>query len=320
MPIVQPGLIRPHPSPHIDRQAPLQPLPPFSFQANQKENLIADIQKQWDTVWEVFPGLSDNSKEPAAIPLIIPSTTCTSTSSTTHYSTSPVTRTTTSRTHPHTIGYRYTYTTTSSNSTPQIESNHPHNHPHNYLDHHLFLLFRTHHLPQTTLSKKERNLKRSSHVTITKRRPPTLDIFPFTSTRLKLHKKYILPLKQPQPGFTTAFPTNSKSSTSTSITTATTFPSRVGEGCPHYTYNNNPKEVIITWSFGNTTFEPAPLWNKYTSEEKITMPIKMQILSHIHKSSLFLLPTQTQPAFNATVFASNAPVFCVQLDFLDQKN
>ena len=39
------------------------------FQVNQKENLTADIEKEWDTEWEIFPELSNNSMEPVTIPL-----------------------------------------------------------------------------------------------------------------------------------------------------------------------------------------------------------------------------------------------------------
>lgn len=35
--------------------------------------LIANIENEWDTVWEVFPELSNNSREPAKIPLTSPS-------------------------------------------------------------------------------------------------------------------------------------------------------------------------------------------------------------------------------------------------------
>ena len=42
------------------------------------------------------------------------------------------------------------------------------------------------------------------------------------------------------------------------------------------------------------SFLTAPLWNIYTSGLKVTMPIKIQILSHIHQNTPFLLPLQRE--------------------------
>ena len=60
----------------------VSPQPPFSFHANQKNNLTADINQEWDTLWKVFSELSDNLGESATIPLTCSPTTQTSISST----------------------------------------------------------------------------------------------------------------------------------------------------------------------------------------------------------------------------------------------
>lgn len=67
----------------------------------------------------------------------------------------------------------------------------------------------------------------------------------------------------------------------------------------------HPKEVTITWQFWDTTSEPTLLWNMYKSGIKITMPIKIQILSHILRNRLFLLSTPTKVAANTTVLPPN---------------
>ena len=92
---------------------------------------------------------------------------------------------------------------------------------HNHLDYQIHLPFCTHHLSQTTLFENKSDLKKSPHITIPKRPPLELDIFISNDIRLKRHKKYILPLKQPQTSLVATFTTNSKSSGSTSTTTVT---------------------------------------------------------------------------------------------------
>ena len=93
-----------------------QPRLPFSFQTDQRDNLI-EFEKEWETTWEVFPELSDNPREPKTISLTSPTTTHTSTSLNTHYSTSHITLTAISHNHFQTISYT---NITTSNKTPKL--------------------------------------------------------------------------------------------------------------------------------------------------------------------------------------------------------
>ena len=96
------------------------------------------------------------------------------------------------------------------------------------------LTFPTGHYPL----KKKNNLKNSAHITIAKRHPSTLGIFPSTEIRLNHDKKYILPLKQPQTSLKIAFTPNSKSPSSTSTTTVLKSPPK--SKIPHPT---SPKPI-----------------------------------------------------------------------------
>ena len=85
---------------------------------------ITDIEREWETIWEVFPELSENSiREPATIPpprsFTISSTIShTSISSTTHHTASSVSYTTNSHTHSHTTEHlHHTNTTTPTNTS-----------------------------------------------------------------------------------------------------------------------------------------------------------------------------------------------------------
>ena len=62
----------------------------FSFQSNQKDNLTVNINQEWDTIWKVFPELSDSFRKPEKMPLSSSSTIRTNTS-TIHNSTSSTT-------------------------------------------------------------------------------------------------------------------------------------------------------------------------------------------------------------------------------------
>ena len=191
---------------------------PFSFQADQKDNLIEkDIEKEWETVWEAFPEFLDNFREATRTPLASPCNTHTSTSSTIHYSTSLLIL-------PHLLDsslncHLHQYNLLQQH--PKISSNHPSNHPHNHLDHQHLHIYNSH-LPQTTtIRKKPSSIKKSAPIVIPKGHLPTLDILPSRDIQLKRYKKYFLPLKQPQTSLTAAPISNSKSSTSISTTTAT---------------------------------------------------------------------------------------------------
>ena len=67
-----------------------------------------ELEKELETVWEVFPELSDNPRDPAIVPLTYHSTTHTSLSPS-HHSTPSITYV-----HRHTISY----TITTSNNIP----------------------------------------------------------------------------------------------------------------------------------------------------------------------------------------------------------
>ena len=108
------------------------------FQADQK-HIAVEIEKVWETVWEVFPELSTNPGEPATNQPFSPSTTQAIISSTTQVCTT----TTSSHTQPHNSGHlHHTNIPTSNNSkkkkrikkikksTPNHNSKKTHTHKH----------------------------------------------------------------------------------------------------------------------------------------------------------------------------------------------
>ena len=74
------------------------------FQADQK-HIAAEIEKEWETVWEVFPELSANPGKPVTNPPSISSTTQAIIFSTTQISILTNVNTTTSHNQPHTSGH-----------------------------------------------------------------------------------------------------------------------------------------------------------------------------------------------------------------------
>ena len=123
----------------------------------------------------------------STIPFTNPSTPQASTSSTTHYRTSLVTLTTISNTHPKTISCTNINT---SSSTPKLtQTNHA------TTSTTTTSIFEPGTFPKHPSSKKKSSIKKSSRITITKGRPPTLDIFLSIDTWLKRQKKYSLPFK-----------------------------------------------------------------------------------------------------------------------------
>ena len=71
------------------------------------------------------------------------------------------------------------------------------------------------------LSKSKSNLKSSACITISKRRPLTLDIFASTNIRCKCHKKYAFPFNHSLISVSTRITTNSQFSISTPTTITT---------------------------------------------------------------------------------------------------
>ena len=82
------------------------------FQADQK-HIAAEIEKERETVWEVFPELSTNPGEPATNQPFSPSTTQTIISSTTQV----YTTTTSSHTQPHNSGHLHHINIPTSNNS-----------------------------------------------------------------------------------------------------------------------------------------------------------------------------------------------------------
>ena len=145
-----------------------------------------ELKKELETVCEVFPELSDNPRDPAIVPLAYHFTTHTS-PSTTHYSTLSITRTTISNVHPQTISC--TNITTSNNTSKSANTT---------------LSTTPTSIPTTTtfsiesVTSPKQQSKNFSHIATTKRRPPTLDIFPSRDFRLKCHKEHSSPFTQLQ--------------------------------------------------------------------------------------------------------------------------
>ena len=200
----------------------------FSFQAYQTD--ISNIEREWETAWEVVQELSKNPKEPATIPLSSSSTTHTNISSTNHNSISPFTSTSTSYTHSHTTGNLHHSNTTTTTTTS-------------------FITF-----APTIFSKKSgpKNTKKSVHTTsqlppppqapqrpplilllhppfpsdnhilkrpksaYPKRQAPTLNIFCSTDIGFKSYRKSPLPFENQETNLIKYPTTSSKLSTSTS--------------------------------------------------------------------------------------------------------
>ena len=164
--------------------------PPFSLQAVQRGKLIEkELEKEWETLSEVFSKLSDNLREPALIPPTNSSSTHTGTSSTIHCSSFLNTLTTISHTSPQTISYT---NITTSNSTPKLAQT-----TRTTISITTTSIFGSATFHKQPPSKRKNSIKKSSRITILKVCPPILDIFPSRDIRLKRKKKYSLPLKQP---------------------------------------------------------------------------------------------------------------------------
>ena len=164
--------------------------------------------------------LLGNSREHATIPVTNPSTTHTSTSSTTVYSTLFVIHTTISHVHPQTISCT---NITTYNNTPKLAKTTLSTFPttisttnNSFVEPVTF--------PKQIPSNEKNSIKESACVTLPKKRPPTLDIFPSRDIWLKRHKKYSSPFTQLQTNLAASPASNIKSSTSISASTATNAP------------------------------------------------------------------------------------------------
>ena len=192
-----------------------QPRLPFSFQTDQRGNLI-EFEKEWETAWEVFPELSDNPREPTTISITSHTTTHTSTSFNTHYSTSHITLTVISHNHLQTISYT---NITTSNNTPKLAQT-----THTTSSTTTTSFFEPVTFSKQVPSKNKILMKKFFTYHQTKGTPTNIRHFPFQRYSTQRHKKYSLPFRQPQTSLTATYTSNSKSSTSISTTTATKLP------------------------------------------------------------------------------------------------
>ena len=254
----------------------------------QEGAFLSGKHNEWETVWEVFPEFLDNHREPATIPLTNPSTIHTSTSSTTHCSTYLVTLTTISHADPQTISYT---NITISNNTPKLAQTTLSTTP-TTISITTTSFFEPATFPKQPPSKTN-SFKKSARVTIPKGRPPLFDIFPSRDFRLKQHKKYSLPFRKFHTSLITAPTSDSKSSTSISITTVTKLSpkSRIS---PPTSPKPTPKHFTsITDKHHFSAKDIAPTATTNTSPTKI--PALMSIntnlppkfcMSHPHTSSI----------------------------------
>ena len=171
-----------------------------------------ESEKEWKTVWEVFPELLDNPRDPAIISLTNLSTTHTSTSLITHCGTTIVTPTTISYVHPQTISY---INITTSNNTPQLAKTALSTIP-TAISTTTTSFVETVTFPKQLPSNKKNSIKESVCIIIPKGSPPTLDIFPSRDIQLRHHKKYSSSFTQLQTSLTASSISNFKSFTSTS--------------------------------------------------------------------------------------------------------
>ena len=154
------------------------------FQADQK-HIAAEIEKEWETVWEVLLELSTNPGEPATNQPFSPSTTQAIISSTTQVCT--------------------TTTTPSSSHTQPQNSGHLH---------HTNIPISN----NSKKSKKSKKLKNPPLITIPKGHSPT-NMFPATDFRLKRLKKSPLPFQHHKAILQLDHNTSPKSSSTTTTTT-----------------------------------------------------------------------------------------------------
>ena len=138
-----------------------------------------ELEKELETVWEVFTELSDNPRDPAIVPLVYHSTTHTS-PSTTHHSTPSITHV-----HRHTISC----TRTTSDNIPESAATTLSTTPTTISTTTTFSM-------ELVTSYRQHSIKESAHMTTTKRPPPTWDIFSSRDFRLKCHKGYSSPFTQ----------------------------------------------------------------------------------------------------------------------------
>ena len=181
---------------------------------------MKDIEHEWDTIWEVFPELSENTiGEPATIPPPSSSTISstishTSIPSTTLHTPSSVSHTANSHTHCHTIEHlHHTNTITPTKTTTPTTSS--------------ITTLTSIISPKQPRRKKKKNPtttippnNTSAQITIPKRKPPTLSPFISTDFRLKQRKKYPLPFTHHRTSLTTR-PTTHSTTSSTTLTTKT---------------------------------------------------------------------------------------------------
>ena len=205
---------------------------------------MKDIEHEWDTIWEVFPELSENTiGEPATIPPPSSSTISstishTSIPSTTLHTPSSVSHTANSHTHCHTIEHLHhtntitpTKTTTPTTSsittlTPIISPKQPRR--------------KKTKDPTTTILPNNT----SAQITIPKRKPPTLSPFISTDFRLKQRKKYPLPFTHHRTSLTTR-PTTHSTTSSTTPTTKTAPNTKISTTATQST-SNTPIHNIPT--------------------------------------------------------------------------
>ena len=176
----------------------------LSFQANLQKD-IADIERERETVWEVFPELSENIiREPATIPPSSSSTSHTNISSTTCHTIPPIACTTNSHTQPHTNDHlHHTKTTTSTTTsvttlTPIVFPKQPRL-KNTKSTHTTSTVSPTTTSTTTSITKSaptifptkslSKRTKQSTQITIPKRHEPTISPFISTDIRLKRHKK-----------------------------------------------------------------------------------------------------------------------------------
>ena len=159
------------------------------FQADQK-HIAAVIEKEWETVWEVFLELSTNPGEAATNQPFSPSTTQAIISSTTQVCTTTTTTPSSSHTQPQNSGHLHHTNIPISNNSKK--------------------------------SKKSKKSKNPPQITIPKGHSPT-NMFPATDFRLKRLKKFPLPFQHHKAILQLDHNTSPKSS-STSTTTTTKPP------------------------------------------------------------------------------------------------
>ena len=224
------------------------------FQADQK-HIAAEIEKEWETVWEVFPELSTNPGEPAMNQQFTPSTTQAIISTT-----QVCTNTTSFHAQPHNSGHLHHTNIPISNNSKKSKK-----------------------------SKKSKNP--SPHITIPKRHAPA-NMFPATDFRLKCLKKSPLPFQHHKAILQPDHNTNPKSSDTT--TTTTKLPPLNPE-IPQKTQStstNIPSSVAVATTTTNTSTQtdtPIP------ALMQLKIPILFRIQTPPHLSPYHYHPPSYPP-------------------------